>query len=64
MQDANTIAEFFYLWHEVQEIQSTEQRDAITWKWTEESGRYTAKFAYLTQCQGAYGQFDTKEMAC
>lgn len=58
MQGADAMAEFINLWHQVQQVQFSEQEDIISWKWTS-SGQYTAKPAYLIQCQGAYSRFHT-----
>lgn len=56
MQSVSEMASFVQLWDHVQEIQLTEGRDQIKWKWTED-GNYTAKSAYMAQFQGSYSTF-------
>jgi hypothetical protein len=45
--------EFFLLFHTLSDIQLSQERDSIAWKWTS-SGEYTAASAYEVQFLGAY----------
>ena len=59
MQEADAMAEFIFLWDQIQQVQFQEQEDTLRWKWTS-NGIYTASSAYAIQFQGSVCSYDAK----
>jgi hypothetical protein len=57
MTTVDEMAEFAMLWEMVQEIQFTDRRDELRWRWTS-NGEYSSKSAYRAQLHGSFCQFD------
>jgi hypothetical protein len=52
------MAEFFFLWDKLQQIQLSDVPDAISWRWTA-NGSYSSKTAYQIQFRGSFCSFNS-----
>jgi hypothetical protein len=58
MTSASEMAEFVSLWTLVSDVQLSEEKDTIRWKWTEH-GQYTSRSAYAAQHVRSFCTFDS-----
>jgi hypothetical protein len=57
MNDVEEMVELINLWPLVKDVQLSEQKDCIVWKWTVD-GRYSAKSVYEVQFRGSFYTFN------
>jgi hypothetical protein len=57
MNDVKEMVELINLWPLAKDVQLSEQKDRIVWKWTVD-GRYSAKSVYEVQFRGSFCTFN------